>query len=128
MLLLFDSSSAIVKLTLIEGDSRSDYQWQADRQLAVGLLQFLRDKLREHHKDFTDVKGIGVFKGPGSYTGLRIGLSVLNTLAESMAIPIIGAQGEQWQQLCQQRLDQNENDLIVLPNYGGEAHITLPKK
>lgn len=128
MILLLDTSTPLCKLTLMDGDQRFDYEWQADRTLALHLLSFLRDKLAEHDKTFADIAGIGVFRGPGSFTGLRIGLTVLNTIADSQQVPIVGALGDNWLEAALQRLAESENDQIVLPEYGGEAHITKPRK
>jgi hypothetical protein len=52
----------------------------------------------------------------------------MNTLASANSWPIIGATGDNWQQLGIQRIEAGENDEIVLPEYGGEANITTPKK
>jgi tRNA threonylcarbamoyladenosine biosynthesis protein TsaB len=115
-------------LSLIDGDVRHDYEWLAERQLAKGLLGYLQEQLRENGKDLADVTAIGAFKGPGSFTGLRIGLSVLNTMAEALSIPIVGTIGPNWQSKATARLQGGENDKIVLPLYGSEAHITKPRK
>lgn len=128
MILLLDTSTPLCRLTFIEGDWRFDDEWQADRQLAKGLLTYLRDQLEKNGKTWGDISGIGVFSGPGSFTGLRIGLTVLNTLADAEAIPIVGTNGENWQNHAKERLDSGENDQIVLPFYGSEAHITKPRK
>ena len=128
MILLIDTSTPVCKLSLIEGDERYDAQWQADRQLAKGLLAYLHDQLEARGKSFQDISGIGVFAGPGSFTGLRIGLTVLNTLADAEGIPIVGGKGEDWEQTVLARLDAGENDRIVLPFYGSDAHITAPRK
>lgn len=128
MIILLDTATPICRLTLVDGESRIHDEWQADRTLAKHLLGYLRDQLATHGKSFQDVTGIGVFQGPGSFTGLRIGLTVLNTIADAQAIPIVGTQGEEWQDVALARLAAGENDQMVLPFYGSEAHITTPRK
>lgn len=128
MILLLDTSTPLCRLTLIDGDTRYDDEWQADRQLAKGLLRYLQEQLQKNSKTFTDISGIGAFEGPGSFTGLRIGLTVLNTIAGSEAIPIVGAKGDTWQDEVIEKLTQGINEQIVLPFYGSEAHITKPRK
>jgi len=128
MILLLDTSTPVCKLTLLEDDRRYDDEWQADRQLAKGLLLYLQQQLEKNNKTFADISGIGVMKGPGSFTGLRIGLTVLNTLADAEDIPIVGETADNWQQNATTRLLAGENEKIVLPFYGGEANITKPRK
>lgn len=128
MILLLDTSTPLCKLTLVDGDWQYHDEWQADRQLAKGLLRYLRDQLAKNDKIFQDITGIGIMKGPGSFTGLRIGLTVLNTMADTEQIPIVGTTGETWQEQALEKLQAGENEKIVLPLYGGDAHITKPKK
>jgi len=128
MILLLDTSTMTCRLSLIDGDNRYDDEWEANRELAKGLLRYLHDQLAAQGKSWNDLTGIGVLRGPGSFTGLRIGITVLNTLADSLHVPIIGALGEQWQTEAMRRLEAGEDDKIVLPEYGSEAHITQPRK
>lgn len=128
MIVLLDTSTPVCRLRIIDQDNASDYEWQADRELAKGLLGFLRDSLKIHNATWQDVQGIGVYRGPGSFTGLRIGLTVANTLARSLAIPIVGTTGETWQTTAHNRLKNGENDTIVMPEYGSPARITTPRK
>lgn len=128
MILLLDTSTPVCKLTLIDGDLRFDDEWQADRTLAKGLLGYIYTNLQVHDKTWADISAIGVFAGPGSFTGLRIGLTVLNTIADSQHIPIVGGCGEEWQADVLAKLKDGHNDQIVLPFYGSEAHITQSKK
>ncbi len=128
MIVLLDTSTPLCKLSLIDGDWLYNDQWQADRALADNLLLYVHEQLDINGKNFQDITAIGVFKGPGSFTGLRIGLTVMNTIASSEAIPIIGASGEQWQQDVLRRISRGENDELVMPFYGSEAHITTPRK
>jgi tRNA threonylcarbamoyladenosine biosynthesis protein TsaB len=128
MILLLDTSTPICKLVFIEKDWRYDDEWQADRDLAKHLLKYLKDQLDKNGKTFTDISAIGVYQGPGSFTGLRIGITILNTFASSEKIPIVSATGENWQRTCLKRLENNENDELVMPLYGSEPNITTPRK
>lgn len=128
MILLLDTSTPVCKLSLIDADFKYAKEWEVGRGLAKGLLGFLRDCLEENGKSFKDITAIGAFIGPGSFTGLRIGLTVLNTIADSENIQIVGASGEDWQSEVLKRIDRGDNDKIVLPFYGGEANITKPRK
>ncbi len=128
MILLLDTSTAVCKLTLIDGDKRFDDEWNADRELAEKLLGYLEQKLAEQHATWRDLTGLAVMKGPGSFTGLRIGVAVLNTLADTLAIPLVGTTGNAWQETALNRLKNSENDQIILPEYGRAANITMPRK
>jgi tRNA threonylcarbamoyladenosine biosynthesis protein TsaB len=102
--------------------------WQADRQLAETLHQKLQSLLKAQSKTLNDLGGIVVFKGPGSFTGLRIGISVTNALADGLAIPIVGSGGNDWIAQGLTLLTAGKNERIVLPEYGSPPHITTPKK
>lgn len=128
MILALDTSTPICKVSLIDGDWRYDTEWDAGRGLAKGLLEFLQTTLESQKKTWGDISAIVAFRGPGSFTGLRIGLTVLNTLAYAQGLPIVGVAGVDWQRLGVSRLNSGDNDEIVLPEYGGEANITKPRK
>lgn len=127
--LLLDTSTPICHVTIVTHDNvRHEYEWEANRELAKGLLRYLNDTVVKHSETLASLTGIGVLQGPGSFTGLRIGLTVVNTIAESSEIPIVGATGEQWRDEAVDRLGKGEDDQIVMPVYGHEARITTPRK
>ena len=128
MILLLDTSTPECRLSFVDGDWRYDTVWEANRELAKSLLTFLKDQLEGQGKTWKDLTGLGVFKGPGSFTGLRIGITVLNTISYSEGIPIVGSTGENWKDIAVERLLNGESDKVVLPEYGGEANITQPRK
>ena len=130
MILLLDTSTPVCKLTLIDDPLRQDDEWQADRTLAKGLLGYLNEALHKNDKTWSDITAIGVFEGPGSFTGLRIGLTVMNTIADAQGIPIVGGRGDNWQDeaIAKLKLHSGKNEKIVLPFYGSEANITVPRK
>jgi len=128
MIVLLDTSTAVCKLTLVDDELHLDFQWQADKTLARGLLKYLNTKLQENGKTWSDISAIGVFEGPGSFTGIRIGLTVMNTLAYAQNIPIVGGRGGDWQAIVLEKLKTGKDEKIVLPFYGSEANITSPIK
>lgn len=128
MILLLDTSTPVCRLSLVDSDWRFDDEWQADRTLAKGLLGYIHANLQAQNKTWSDLTAIGVFEGPGSFTGLRIGLTVLNTIADSQQIPIVGGRGERWQADVLAKLRSGHNNQIVLPFYGSDAHITQSRK
>lgn len=100
-------------------------KWEAGRELSKSLLSEIKKIISG---DFNILKGLIVFVGPGSFTGLRIGISVMNALAYGKNLPIVGENGDDWAEKGIKRLQNGENDKIVMPEYGGEANITTPKK
>lgn len=103
-------------------------KWQAHRQLAETIHEKITDVLRVHLNDWSEIQGIVVYKGPGSFTGLRIGLSVANALANSYDLPIVGTTGEDWVQEGISSLLAGQGAKVALPDYGAPVHITVPKK
>ena len=125
MIVLLDTSTPVCRVTTVDNKgNRAEHTWHADRELSDGLLALLQEKLGS----FDAITGIGFMRGPGSFTGLRIGASVLNAIASDRAVPIIGVTGESWRETALQRLADGEDDRIVLPEYGREARITQPRK
>jgi len=54
------------------------------------LLSFIDEVLKKEKKTIKDVKEIDINLGPGSFTGLRVGLSVANALSWALDIPLNG--------------------------------------
>jgi len=53
------------------------------------LHNFIKEVVEEASLSFTDLEAIAVSKGPGSYTGLRIGVSAAKGLCFSLDLPLI---------------------------------------
>ncbi len=128
MIVFIDTSTQMCRIGIYNAHETIWREWQADRELAKGLLGFIETVLVENGGTLATITGIGVYKGPGSFTGLRIGITVANTLADSLLVPIVGATGQNWSQDALDALKSRASDTIVLPEYGAQAHITKPRK
>jgi tRNA threonylcarbamoyladenosine biosynthesis protein TsaB len=128
MILTLRTDKPESEIGLYDGDKQVAYEsWQAHRQLAETIHVKLKDILASKGKALSDVSGIVVYKGPGSFTGLRIGMSVANALAYSQGAPIVAAAGEDWvaEGLKLLQIDPQKQ---VTPEYGMPATTTTPKK
>lgn len=57
---------------------------------AQKLLGFIDEVLKKHNKSVNEIKSIKVNTGPGSFTGIRVGVSVANAIGWSLEIPVNG--------------------------------------
>lgn len=99
--------------------------WQAHRKLAETIHQSISEILISNGKNISDINGVVVFQGPGSFTGLRIGISVANALGNGLGVPIAGASGRNWQKSAIKNIGAKK---LVWPNYGLDPYITIQKK
>jgi len=60
------------------------------RHHSVNLLPMVRDVLSDAEVEPERLRGIAVSSGPGSFTGLRIGMAVAKTLAQVWNLPVVG--------------------------------------
>lgn len=117
------------ELGLYKDSEKLAYEaWLAHRQLAETIHSKIDDLLKRQQKTLADLQGIVAYQGPGSFTGLRIGLTVANTLAYSYGLPIVATASDDWIQKGIGRLIKGERDTLALPEYGAPPHITPPKK
>src|SRR5687767_10276156 len=91
-----DKSQAELYLLDESGKEQGSEVWEAGRELSQQILPRIRKLLKSQKIQFENLKGIVVFKGPGSFTSLRIGVSVANTLAYGLQIPVVGSAGKNW--------------------------------
>lgn len=117
------------ELGLYQGNMQLAYHgWQAHRELGRTIHLKLKELLDSKGYTLHDLQSIVAYQGPGSFTGLRIGLTVANTLASALVVPIVGSTGDDWQAAGLVQLADGKNDKVVLPEYGAPVHITTPKK
>jgi tRNA threonylcarbamoyladenosine biosynthesis protein TsaB len=106
----------------------AELKWQAHLKLAETLNAKIEEILNKSSISYKDLDGVVIFKGPGSFTGLRIGMSVANALAYAQTISIVATAGEEWLELGNKALAGGHNDKLAIPEYGAPAHTTQPRK
>ena len=111
-----------------DATQRAHHIWEAHRQLAETLHTTIETVLSSSGVTWADIEAVAVYQGPGSFTGLRIGISVANTIAASLDVPIVGTTGDSWVKDAVANIQAGTNTDVVLPEYGAPVHITQPKK
>jgi tRNA threonylcarbamoyladenosine biosynthesis protein TsaB len=59
------------------------------------VLSLIKQILKKNKKTLKEITEIKVETGPGSFTGLRVGLAVVNTLGWALKIPVNGKKSGQ---------------------------------
>jgi tRNA threonylcarbamoyladenosine biosynthesis protein TsaB len=142
MILVIDTANKEAFIGLWKNNSWVGQEtFTAGRELNSLILQKLQETFQHSAEcwnvdgpNFNLLSGIIVNSGPGSFTGLRIGISVANTIAYSKNIPIVGVEaGENGSEyLLQKGLKMLESagshfKESIVPQYGAEPNITTPK-
>lgn len=84
------SNNELISVSLQIDGSTFREQETMTREKAQVVLPLLLELLKEHDVTFADVEAIEVSSGPGSFTGLRVGASIANTLATVLKVPVNG--------------------------------------
>lgn len=66
------------------------FKTEAKNGSSQKLLAFIDEILKKENTSINQIKEICVAVGPGSFTGLRVGVAVANTLGWSLNIPVNG--------------------------------------
>ena len=92
MLLIFDTSTTGGTVAVADPDNLAIVGQRQYARMEGGsslLLAGLKEILEADDLDKSVLSGIVVNKGPGSYTGLRVGFALAQGLAESLGIPVV---------------------------------------
>jgi tRNA threonylcarbamoyladenosine biosynthesis protein TsaB len=90
-ILAVDTSTGSGSVALVEG-RRLKAEWTLDSAITHNrrLLKSVDEVLERAGWRLEDLEGFAVTAGPGSFTGLRIGMSTVKSLAWSLAVPLAG--------------------------------------
>jgi tRNA threonylcarbamoyladenosine biosynthesis protein TsaB len=91
MLIAIDTSSAYTGLACYDTSGiLAECVWRSGRDHTTQLLPQADLLLRQIGRTPADLTGVGVALGPGSWSGLRVGVSTAKGLALARSLPLIG--------------------------------------
>lgn len=91
MELAIDTSSETTSLALSrEGETVAELTWYSGQNHTIELLPNLLSLLNQSRATLSSLSAIFIAKGPGSFNGLRVGMSTAKGLAFALNLPLIG--------------------------------------
>jgi tRNA threonylcarbamoyladenosine biosynthesis protein TsaB len=90
VLLAVDTSTARAGIALYDGDVLAESVWHAGRDHGRLLMPAIDETMRRLGCQPGDITAVAAARGPGSYTGLRVGLAVARGLAVALSVPAYG--------------------------------------
>ncbi|MEI6498825.1 MAG: tRNA (adenosine(37)-N6)-threonylcarbamoyltransferase complex dimerization subunit type 1 TsaB [bacterium] len=119
--LAIDTATQMTKISLRQDAREIDcLSWQSRFNQSQELISQIDEFLSKNSINKTQIRSIGVGMGPGSYTGIRIGVTTANLLGFALNIPVVAIE----------EIDTVQDTCYfgpVLPIYQGEPHITTAK-
>jgi tRNA threonylcarbamoyladenosine biosynthesis protein TsaB len=90
LILQIETATTVCSVALAEDGNVLAYKEIGQRNIhAEAITLFIDEVLKEAGKNYTDLEAVAVSSGPGSYTGLRIGVSVAKGLCFALDKPLI---------------------------------------
>jgi tRNA threonylcarbamoyladenosine biosynthesis protein TsaB len=91
LLLALDTSSDLIGYAITDGDRLlAEAVWRGQRQGTALLLAAVMGALESLGRTQEELGAVAVATGPGSFSGLRVGMGIAKGLALGLAIPIVG--------------------------------------
>ncbi len=131
MIIYIDTANCQTNIALLDDDCNiiANIIWGVARNQSEELLSKIHEMLKNNHLAINQITGIIVVSGPGSYTGLRVGIASANALAFSLKIPIWDAPLDAIKDReLLKRLIKQDPEKIIQANYLRPPHISISKK
>lgn len=113
-ILAVDTSSDACSVALLHGGECSSLSVKAPREHTQRLLPMIDELLTSRSIALQDLDAIAYGRGPGSFTGLRIGLGIVQGLAYAADLPVLPISTLQAMAVTAQRLHHFTEDQPLL--------------
>jgi tRNA threonylcarbamoyladenosine biosynthesis protein TsaB len=91
MILAIDTATRSASLAVYDGASvRAEFSWDTSDHHTVELMPRIVELLTQINSSIDQISGLGVSIGPGSFTGVRVGVALAKGLAVARGLPIVG--------------------------------------
>ncbi|MDP4086564.1 MAG: tRNA (adenosine(37)-N6)-threonylcarbamoyltransferase complex dimerization subunit type 1 TsaB [Bacillota bacterium] len=90
-ILAIDTSNNALGVAILENEKvLGEYITNLNKNHSIRIMPAIQTLMNDCERTPSDLTKIVVAKGPGSYTGVRIGVTIAKTLAWTLNIPLVG--------------------------------------
>ncbi len=111
-ILFLDTSSFFINIAIVTEKEIIHHQEANSHKLSENIFNIISDFFEKNELKLSDITKIYVTTGPGSFTGIRIGLTIAKTMAWDLKIPICDI----------------STLLLYASNYKEEVIVCIPEK
>ena len=116
MILIINTSSNGIDLVLNDKFMHLDAEKQA-----ISLPSAVQDFMKTNNVQMSDLSAIGVIVGPGSFTGIRMGIAYAKGLSIGLNIPLVGIN------LFELYLYENPDAFVAIDSGRGDFFVASSK-
>lgn len=135
MFLIIDTSNKIAQIILSEDAKVIDsVSFHCVGTLTTELLPKIEKLLKKHKQTLENIEAIGAVIGPGSFTGLRVGVTTANAIGYALGKPLIKISNSKFQMTNKSQISNDQKlaelvckkwrkgqvEKILLPEYGNK--------
>lgn len=123
ILAISTAAETVVALATTQG---TDFRVKTDRRgQAEFLVPMVQELLADHSLQLGDLARIGVVTGPGSFTGLRVGLAAVEGFGIALNIPLVGIDSFTWWRTATQQAGLSKPLGIVLDTLRDDVFMAV---
>jgi len=123
LILNIDTALETASISLADhGDVLTAESNESQKDHAAWIQPAIERLMKTARRDLRDIKAIGISHGPGSYTGLRIGLATAKGLCYALGIPLVIV--NTLALIAFDAITKVEHDDLQFFNHGSESEVS----
>ena len=133
LLLAIDTSASLVSVALLMGKRNVRFcEQEMERGQGEALISMIQELFESARLNIKDLTGVAVAVGPGSFTGVRIGIATARAIAMALDIPVYGVTNFEAYSYSILKpitvvLDSKRDDYFVQKFDGNGTAVDVPK-
>lgn len=113
-ILSMDTSSDVCSVALLEDDRIIDeIHNESEREHSQSLMPMIKELLEKNNITLDDIDLVASGIGPGSFTGIRIGIATTKAFSDAKNIPVVGVNSLEAQAYMVLLKEEKENSKIL---------------